>query len=334
MSWISITRRPFVPRSGIALAILLGLGMFNCRFAQAQAPKTLEGHTDPVYTAGFSSEGKWIVTAGFDKTLRIWDAAKRESVRTLNGHTGLVLALAISKDGKRIASGALDKTIKLWNFESDKSTHNLAGHGSQIYGLAFSPDGKFLASASNDKTVRLWDMTTHKQLRTISTQGGAVYAVAFTPDGKAVLTGGGDRTVRLINVENGKEIRQFTGSELAVYTVDVSPDGKTIIAAGVGLGSKRKITVWDIEKPQPAKFLEGHPDDVYRVQFNPKGNRLLSVGYSGTVNIWDVESGKVLFTTKLPVVTYGAGYSHDGSRIAVAANDSKAYLIDVPENAQ
>lgn len=316
------------------LILLWGIAALQCQAASAQELAPLTGHTDPVYAVEFSPDGKSIVTASFDKSLKIWNAEKRETVRTLNGHTGIILTLAISNDGKRIASGALDNTIKLWDFATDKPTHNLTGHSSQVYGVAFSPDGKLLASASNDKTVRLWDMTTNKLLKTLSTQGGAVYTVAFSPDGKTLLTGSADRTVRLINVADGKEIRQFIGPEHAIYTVAFSPDGKTIAAAGVGLGSQRKIFLWDLETPKTKQELPGHTDDVYHVQFNKKGTRLLSVGYSGSVNIWDLASSKSVFTTKLPSVTYGAAVSPDGTRIAVGANNNNAYLIAVPANAQ
>ena len=86
----------------------------------------------------------------------------------------------------------------------------------------------------------------------------------------------------------------------------------------------------------PMVVIHSHylKEDIYLVQFNTKGNRLLSVGYAGTIIIRDVASGNAIFTTKLPVVTYSACYSPDGKRIAVAANDGKTYLIDVPANAQ
>jgi hypothetical protein len=70
------------------------------------------------------------------------------------------------------------------------------------------------------------------------------------------------------------------------------------------------------------------------VQFNPAGTRMMSVGYSGVVNVWDVNNpAKPLFSTKLPVILYSAGYFPDGRRIAATANDGKTYLIDVPPEA-
>ena len=61
---------------------------------------------------------------------------------------------------------------------------------------------------------------------------------------------------------------------------------------------------------------------------------MLSVGYSGVVNVWDVNNpAKPLFSAKLPVVLYSAGYFPDGKRIAATARDGKTYLVDLPPEA-
>ena len=81
-------------------------------------------------------------------------------------------------------------------------------------------------------------------------------------------------------------------------------------------------------------MLDGHKDDIYRVQFSGKGNRLLSIGYAGIVNVWDFAAGKSLFTTDLPVVVYNGGYLADGKTIAATAGDNKVYILDLPPEAQ
>jgi len=209
----------------------------------------------------------------------------------------------------------------------------LKGHGSNVYGVAFSPDGKQLVSVSADKTVRLWDIEQKKALKTIATQGGAVYSVAFSPDGKQLVTGSADKTVRLFDLASGNEIRRYNGPEFPVYTVGFSPDGSMIAAAGVGLGAKRKVFLWNIENPAPSKVIEQHRDDIYRVQFNPQGTRLLTAGYSGSVNVWDVGTGKAVFSTDLPII-YSACYASDGKKVIVAASNNTAYLLDIPAAAQ
>ena len=83
--------------------------------ALAQAPATppqiqyLEGHAGPVYAAGYSPDGKLILSASVDGTIKAWDRATGKLVRTMTGHQGPVLSLALSKDGTSIASGGLDR---------------------------------------------------------------------------------------------------------------------------------------------------------------------------------------------------------------------------------
>jgi WD40 repeat protein len=59
----------------------------------------------------------------------------------------------------------------------------------------------------------------------------------------------------------------------------------------------------------------------------------MSVGYAGTVNVWDINTGMPVFSTKLPAVLYSGCYAPDGKRIAVTASDGKTYLVDLPPQA-
>ena len=97
-------------RIGQHQAAALVVSTLSSSTAAAQVPMPLEGHSEPVYDAVFTPNGRWVVTASFDKTLRLWDSQSRQSVRTMSGHTGLVLSIYVDPDGSRNASGAMDNT--------------------------------------------------------------------------------------------------------------------------------------------------------------------------------------------------------------------------------
>ncbi|MBI3915045.1 MAG: TIR domain-containing protein [Chloroflexi bacterium] len=76
-------------------------------------PLALRGHTSAVNRAGWSPDGKQIVTASNDATARIWDAASGRELTTLRGHAGSVYSAVWSPDGKQIVTTGADTTARI-----------------------------------------------------------------------------------------------------------------------------------------------------------------------------------------------------------------------------
>ena len=70
----------------------------------------------PMAAAAFSPDGKFVLTAGEDRAVRVWDVSTHKEVRQFTGHTMAVTGLAFTSDGKYLASGSLDGTVRLWLF--------------------------------------------------------------------------------------------------------------------------------------------------------------------------------------------------------------------------
>ena len=78
--------------------------------------------------------GLTLASAGWDKTIRLWDVATRKQLGApLRGHRGLVGSVAFSPDGHRLASSsAEDESTRLW----DVSSHNQLGAGRDVCCIA------------------------------------------------------------------------------------------------------------------------------------------------------------------------------------------------------
>jgi WD40 repeat protein len=93
----------------------------------------------------FSPDGSRVVTASFDHTARIWDAA-----------TGF--SAAFSRDGSRIVTASEDKTARIWDAAVANEIAVLRGHDEGLRSAAFNSDGSRIVTASEDKTARVWDV--------------------------------------------------------------------------------------------------------------------------------------------------------------------------------
>jgi len=124
-----------------------------------------KGHTWPVYSVAFSSDGAVIASGSSDKTVRTWEVKSGMALKVMEGHTNRVDSVAFSPDGLIIASGSLDKTVRIWDAKSSKALKVLEGPTRRVCSVAFSPDGAFIASGSADKTVRIWDARSYIHAR-------------------------------------------------------------------------------------------------------------------------------------------------------------------------
>jgi WD40 repeat protein len=52
--------------------------------------RTMEGHSGPINSVGFSPDGTCIVSGSGDNTLRLWDSVSGAHLNTLSGHSGRV----------------------------------------------------------------------------------------------------------------------------------------------------------------------------------------------------------------------------------------------------
>lgn len=119
--------------------------------------RTIEGHTKNVLSAVYSADGKYIVSASADSTIRIWEATTGFEIKRLIGHSGSVYSAVFSPDGNRVASASEDRTVRIWDVQSEINIGVLEGHKREVISVAYSPDGRYIASSSCDKTVRVWD---------------------------------------------------------------------------------------------------------------------------------------------------------------------------------
>ena len=110
---------------------------------------TIEGHAGPVYACAFSPDGKRIISAGDDGTIKVWDAETCKELAALKGHERAVSSCAFSPDAGVFLSAGKDEILRLWNAASGKELALLRGFTSELTDCAFGPDGRRVLVGDN-----------------------------------------------------------------------------------------------------------------------------------------------------------------------------------------
>lgn len=116
----------------------------------------MTGHQKLVNHVSFSPDGRYIASASFDNSIKIWDGRDGKFIATFRGHVAPVYQCAWSSDCRLLVSSSKDTTLKVWDVRTRKLQVDLPGHADEVFAVDWGVDGKRVASGGKDKMVRLW----------------------------------------------------------------------------------------------------------------------------------------------------------------------------------
>jgi RNA polymerase sigma factor (sigma-70 family) len=282
--------------------------------ATGKVVRKLDGHQETVTGAAFTADGKYVVSAARDGTVRVWDRASAKEHHQFRPGGDGIEHMALAPDGLTVATWDFNngREMVLSHVGTGKKLHVLAVASDQLqarpslHGLCFSPDSRTLyASSGTHVAVQRWDVATGKALPLLGRHDGGLNGLAMAADGRslAVVSMGGTLFVWETATGQARLVVKDAGYATGVA---FSPNGRWLALANTGgyyFEVKGKVVAKDFENREAVRLVRvadgkvvhqflGHVGGIGHLGFAPDGRTLASGGHDTTVLLWDVKDAE------------------------------------------
>ena len=272
-----------------------------------------------VSDAVFSLDGSRVITAYYDKMVRVWDAYSHRLLSESLKQKAFLYKLALSPDGDIVAATCDDGSVALWDLRIgslSKVLGPVVPSRGRPRNVAFNATGDMLLTVTAG-AVFLWNVAKRAVCRKV--EGGVVAACLSSAGGPITLHANG-----MLRVSDASTL-----SVLAEFTQPAdNPAGVVAAADGLHLLSWSRHEAWLRDKSGAARAHLALPGMVRHGVFSPDGTRFLLTGLDGMARLFDTTSGGLvspLHGHLGPVE--GGSFSPDGTLVVTAGYDGTARLF-------
>lgn len=282
-----------------------------------------QGHNSPLNSICYSRDGKKILTASSDRTIREWDVQTGECLKVYDTMVGMVCSAEYSNCETKIVSASIDG-IREWDVYSGKCLNHFNDLG-WISNATYSKDDKKIISLNSRGYIEEWDIEKE------------AYVEKFKVDCKygEVKCGPNNESIFILSHIEGifSEISMHAGNHSKVF--DKHFEGIESISYNIG---ERKILTackdgaikeWNA---QTLKCIRTYGDNAlcaYEAVYSGDGKKILSAHSDGYIIEWSTETGKCINTHIVNIPSYeklSLQYSKDDKKVLVALMESANFM--------
>ena len=304
------------------------------RFASYSNTMVLRGHTDAVWFARFSPDGKRVVSKSSDNH-RIWDAETGLKYATIDGH---FIGVDFYHDSNRIIQISIDKidnnivgVVEVKDLTTGKIVR--LGYLNDFllpHECYYNSDKDYAVTCCSRGMIELWDIPNCTLAKTFSGGNEECYTQGISINSKGTMIAAcSDNHIRLWKTNNEEDKMLLQGHSDKVAAVDFSHNGKRLVSASWD----KTLKIWDIDTMSELNTLKGHSERVFAVSYSTDGEKIVSGDEEGIIIIWDAIKEEIFrrFEGHTDAI-HSVHFSPDGRKIVSASNDKTIRIWDVEEN--
>jgi WD40 repeat protein len=245
----SSTLKGFRSIGGVPPDLTLWAGELGQPIKSPQPEMILQvGHAEQVLDLVSTADGRLLITASQDSTIRVWSPVQNALLRVLTGHVVGARALALSGQDRWLVSGGGRGVVRIHDLAQNfapkpvgRQPHDVNSHVIQI---AMLPDAAHFVTRDSQRRAFLWDMNASSLTPQPWLKDYECLQVVSGGEGDEGAVGArcGDGKVRLFGPDGtGGTVIPAPSGELTA--LKISPDGR-LLALGYEDG---RIVLWEIK---------------------------------------------------------------------------------------
>ncbi|XP_014649038.1 target of rapamycin complex subunit LST8 [Diceros bicornis minor] len=282
-----------------------------------------------------------LATAGYDHTVRFWQAHSGICTRTVQHQDSQVNALEITPDRSMIAAAGYQH-IRMYDLNSNNPNPIISydGVNKNIASVGFHEDGRWMYTGGEDCTARIWDLRSRNlQCQRIFQVNAPINCVCLHPNQAELIVGDQSGAIHIWDLKTDHNEQLIPEPEVSITSAHIDPDASYMAA----VNSAGNCYVWNLtggigdEVTQliPKTKIPAHTRYALQCRFSPDSTLLATCSADQTCKIWRTSNFSLM--TELSIKSsnpgessrgwmWGCAFSGDSQYIVTASSDNLARL--------
>lgn len=281
--------------------------------------RKLCGHTRQIQSLSWSTSDRYLLSAGLDWKVVLWDLQDGSRLRTVRFETAIFIAELHPKNHKLFVAALSEDQPMLVDVEDEipkKYQLSSAPRRSQAEAMTekqaaqdakqtttvtvFTPSGDHIIAGTSKGWLNIIDTATREMVYSMRLTNNIIVFLRLTPSGRDLVTNSSDRVVRTLHLPDLTDPHlDFDTLQLTVEHkfqdlvqrlswnhVSFSPSGEYVTAS---TWMNHHIYVWERGQGSLVKILEGTKEELSAVEWHPFRPFVAAVGVdSGRIWLWSI----------------------------------------------
>ncbi|OIV98652.1 hypothetical protein TanjilG_12775 [Lupinus angustifolius] len=237
----------------------------------------------------FSSDEKFLASAGHDKKVVLWNMDTLKTESTPEEHKWVISDVRFRPNSTVFVTSCMDNCVRLWDAANPRyclEQYNV--HSSAVMSVDFHPKQTDILCVSDSKNeIQYWNITTSSFINTFK---GGNAMVRFQPGVGQVLAAAYDNGVSIFDAETGTYIYSLQGHPEAVSYICWDANGNTLASMSPNL-----VKIWSLASGECVReYSSTSENQFHSCAFHPRNSTILVIGGNSHLELWNIDKNRTL----------------------------------------